>query len=149
MVWVVGFASNEEVEELRARRYTVEPAERYNLVGELHHHLLENPPEGDQAVAIWVDNSLMAVFDGPTWDQAGMSKEAREFIKETLGEYDWQDGNAERRDNFLAWLDEEVQSATDAQASGVNNDGSEEQLKYLVRELGVPAVRRMLKEKFE
>lgn len=149
MVWIVGIASNEEVEELRARGYTVESAERYNLVGELHHHLLENPPEGTNTVAIWVDSDLMTVFNGPTWDQAGMSKEARDFVKETLGEYDWQDGNEARRDKFLSWLDNEVLISTVAEASDLLNTNSQVMFEYLIRTLGLTAVKRMLEEAFK
>jgi hypothetical protein len=69
MAWVIGYASDEEVAELRARGWDVEDAERYNLIGDTPHYLLEAPVEGDRAVAIWVDTSVMDVFNGPDWDK--------------------------------------------------------------------------------
>ena len=74
MAWVIGYASDEEVAELRARGWEVEDAERYNLVGASHHHLLEAPyGEGDKAIAIWVDTSVMDIFSGPDWDKGQYS----------------------------------------------------------------------------
>jgi hypothetical protein len=54
---------------------------RYNLVGAIHHHLLEAPyGEGNKAIAIWVDtsvmdifNSVMDIFNGPDWDKGQSS----------------------------------------------------------------------------
>jgi hypothetical protein len=53
----------------------VEDAERYNLVGAIHNHLLEAPyGEGNKAVAIWVDTSVMDIFNGPDWDKSKGAK---------------------------------------------------------------------------
>lgn len=73
MAWVIGYASDEEITELRARGWEVEDAARYNLVGQHDHYLLKAPWKGDKAIAIWVDTSVMDIFNGPDWDK---SKEA-------------------------------------------------------------------------
>jgi len=79
VAWVIGYASDEEVAELRARGWEVEDAERYNLVGAIHHHLLEAPyGEGNKAIAIWVDTSVMDIFNGPDWDK---SKDTKRELK--------------------------------------------------------------------
>lgn len=69
MAWIIGHASDEEVAELRARGWDVEDAERYNLVGDLHHYPLKGPMEGDRAVAIWVAVDLIDIFTRLDWDK--------------------------------------------------------------------------------
>jgi hypothetical protein len=69
MAYLVGFATKEEIAELQARGWDVEPAERYNLVGDIDDFLMSPPKsEDEQAVVVFVDNDLFGIMSGPDWD---------------------------------------------------------------------------------
>lgn len=132
MAWVIGYATPDEIEELRAREWEVEDPERYRLIGELPHHLMGRPTEGNGAVAIWVDTSVMKVFDGPDWDGAGESEEARQFI--------------EKAAKLNINLDEQVHESKAQEASVINSAGIEAQLGYLLCHGGLVWLREYLEE---
>ena len=69
MAFLVGYVSPEEKAELTRRGWEVEPAERYNLIGDLDEYLLGGPHGDDEAVVIFVDNDLFSIMDGPDWDK--------------------------------------------------------------------------------
>jgi hypothetical protein len=75
MAWIIGYVSQEQADELRARGWDVEDAEQYGLIGRLL--LPPGPQISDVAIAVWVDTDVMQVFDGPDWDGASESEEAR------------------------------------------------------------------------
>lgn len=62
MAYIVGYVDKEEKAALEKAGWDVEPAERYNLVGDLHEYLLSGAHEDDEAVVIYVDNSIPEVF---------------------------------------------------------------------------------------
>jgi hypothetical protein len=65
MAWIIGYASDEEITELRARGWEVESAAKFKIVGILR---------GNKAIAIWVDTSVMDIFNGPDWDKSKVAK---------------------------------------------------------------------------
>jgi hypothetical protein len=125
MAWIVGYVSLREYDELRARGWDVERAEKYKLIG--NDCLLEGPKNGDTAVAIWVDTDVMQVFNGPEWDGAGESDEARQLL--------------DRLAKLNLDLDEQVHEAKAQEASSINNAGIEAQLSYLLRYGGLEWLR--------
>lgn len=54
-----------------------------------------------------------------------------------------------REEEIQDFLDEEVHSSSDREGSDVNNSGPEEQILFLVEELGAAEVRRLLNSAFE
>jgi hypothetical protein len=69
-MFVVGFATKEEIEELEKRGWEVEPAEKYNLIGDSDPYLMEAPKSEDtKAIVIWVDSSVFDVMSGPDWEK--------------------------------------------------------------------------------
>lgn len=69
MAFIVGYATDEEIEKLKARGWKIEPAKKYGLVGDWPNSLVADPPDGHQAIAVFVDNSLFAIMSGPDWEQ--------------------------------------------------------------------------------
>ena len=73
MAFIAGFATKTEIAELTRRGWEVEPAEKYNLVGDGEGFLMEEPtheaPEETQAVVVWVDSSMFDIMSGPDWDK--------------------------------------------------------------------------------
>ncbi len=71
MAFIVGYITKEEKQELERRGWEVENATDYGLVGDLSDHLLAQTPIDPKmiAVAIFVDNSVFDVMDGPDWEK--------------------------------------------------------------------------------
>ena len=70
MAFIVGYATNEEVTELERRGWEVEDAQKYNLVGEDPEFLVGTPPEAqERVIAIFVDNGVFDVMNGPDWEK--------------------------------------------------------------------------------
>ena len=68
-MFVVGYVSKEERAELERRGWDVEDASRYNLLGDTDDYLLACPHDGDEAVVIFVDTSVLDVMSGPDWEK--------------------------------------------------------------------------------
>jgi hypothetical protein len=69
-MYVTGYATQAEVEELERRGWEIEYAHEYNLIGEGEGYLFE-PPEDERTrvIVVWVDSSVFEVMDGPDWDK--------------------------------------------------------------------------------
>jgi hypothetical protein len=78
MAFLAGLATEKEIEELKRRGWVVEPAEKYNLVGEGEGSMFipPEPPDnmGLKAVVVFVDTNLVDIMDGPDWE-GGTTKE--------------------------------------------------------------------------
>jgi hypothetical protein len=72
MAFIAGLATKKEIEELTRRGWEIEPAEKYNLVGdgEGFMFLPPEPPDnmGLKAVVVFVDSNLFEMMDGPDWE---------------------------------------------------------------------------------
>ena len=58
-MFMVGFASDDEISKMTRAGYDVEPAEKYNLCGQLENYLMLPPEDNShKAVVVWVDCSV-------------------------------------------------------------------------------------------
>ena len=69
MAFIAGFVTKEERAKLAARGWEVEDASKYGLVGDEDCHLVGTPPEGKEAVVVFVDSSVFEVMSGPDWEK--------------------------------------------------------------------------------
>lgn len=64
MAFIVGFVTKEERAKLESRGWVVEDADTYGLVGHEDCHLMSTPPEGKEAVVVFVDSNVFEVMSG-------------------------------------------------------------------------------------
>lgn len=66
-MYVIGYATEEEIAQMNELEIDVEPAEKYNLVGRAGTSLLPPPgesPSNTKAVVVWLDASVIDVVTG-------------------------------------------------------------------------------------
>lgn len=69
MAYIIGYVNAEEKKVLLDRGWDIEPASKYNLVGDDYDKLIGTPPNGEEAVVIFVDSSVFNVMSGPDWEK--------------------------------------------------------------------------------
>lgn len=69
MAFIVGYATEEEIEVLEERGWEVEDANNYNLVGDEPDFLIGTPGPDKRVIAIFVETSIFKIMDGPDWEK--------------------------------------------------------------------------------